>query len=247
MGFYHVKVAFADGSVYTKLDSDEEGVLYGFLIPFINGHVMESNYEGTGVKILVNMKAALNLSIYHTESIFKDLEFYSEGMGPFNSEEIKKYDVTHEFIDKAKKIQADAQGSSLLQKAFSQIKDQVFVVMKFGDKHLDSAYQNVVKPLCENNGLRAVRVDEIQDSGKITDQILESIAESKFVLVDLTGERPNCYYEAGFAHALGKNVIFTIRQDSKVHFDLSGYRFIFWETELELKKSLDQRFAAILR
>ena len=122
---------------------------------------------------------------------------------------------------------------------------QVFVVMKFGDKTLDSAYRGAIKPVIEEFKYSPLRIDEIEDAGSITDQILDQLARSEIVLADLTGERPNCYYEAGFAHALEKEMIFTILKSSRPHFDLAAYRFIQWETEDELRTQLRQRFAAI--
>ena len=104
-----------------------------------------------------------------------------------------------------------------------------------------------MRPIAEKYGLSALRIDELQNSGQISDQILEEIASSAVVLCDLSRERPNCYYEAGFAHALGKEIVFTIRKEDRVHFDLSAYRFIEWETDLELRQQLDRRFAAIAR
>lgn len=243
--YYHTRTNVS-GQMLTDTDLSAEAVLKDILIPFINGQVVESDTVTNGNKILVNMKSALSVSIYKTECEISKLPFFSDEHGTVLNVRIEEYDVTHDFIEQAKQLQAESQGSSLLQKFFSSTKKQVFTVMQFGDKHLDSAYINVVKPLCSEYRLKAIRVDEIQDSGKINDQILENIASSKIVLVDLTGERPNCYYEAGFAHALGKNIIFTIRADSKIHFDLSNYRFIQWETELELKMALNERFKAIL-
>ena len=117
--------------------------------------------------------------------------------------------------------------------------------MKFDDKILDSAYKGVINPMAAEFGLKSLRIDEIQDSGKITEQILTEIARSKVVLCDLSGERPNCYYEAGFAHALGKTMVFSIRKEDAIHFDLAGYRFIVWETELELRNTLRSRLDAL--
>ena len=94
-------------------------------------------------------------------------------------------------------------------------------------------------------GLNCIRVDEIPDSGKISDQILEKIAESKYVVADLSGARPNCYYEAGFAHALGKEIILSIRDGEDAHFDLQGHRFIKWKTESDYKRQLSKRLKVL--
>jgi nucleoside 2-deoxyribosyltransferase len=159
----------------------------------------------------------------------------------FDTDKINKFECTAEIIKELKVEHAAISTRSILQKTLSPTEPQVFVIMKFGDDELDSAYEGVMKPIIEEFGLRAVRIDEIQDSGKITDQILEYIASSKYVLADLTGERPNCYYECGFAHALGKELIFTIKGNQGVHFDLAGYRFITWNTEADLRRKLRQR------
>ena len=61
--------------------------------------------------------------------------------------------------------------------------------------------------------------------------------------VDLTGERPNCYYEAGYARGLDKRIVLSVRKDSRIHFDLAGFRFIIWADGAELAKQLRERFA----
>lgn len=123
---------------------------------------------------------------------------------------------------------------------------QVFVVMKFDDNVLNSAYEGVIKPVAERHGFTVVRMDQVHNSGNITEQMLNAIEESRIVLADLSGERPNCYYETGYAHAVGKELILTIRKTEEVHFNLSVHRFIKWETEAELRKQLNERFASIV-
>ena len=71
------------------------------------------------------------------------------------------------------------------------------------------------------------------------------VAGSRFVLTDLSGERPNCYYDAGYAHALNKELILTIRKGEAIHFDLAAHRFIQWETEAELREALNHRLRAL--
>lgn len=154
---------------------------------------------------------------------------------------LKANSATEEFVEELRLLQSTVPSRSLLEQSLAQPLKQVFVIMKFGDPSLDSAYEGVIKPLGLLLGYKVLRVDEIQDSGVISQQILESISRSELVLADLSGERPNCYYEAGFAHALGREIIFSRRKGEKVHFDLAGHRFIEWETEEELRRKLRQR------
>jgi nucleoside 2-deoxyribosyltransferase len=117
--------------------------------------------------------------------------------------------------------------------------------MKFGDRHLDSAYKGVIEPVGKSSGFEVIRIDEIEDSGNISAQVLENIARSQIIIAELTSERPNCYYECGYAHALGREIIFVIRKGENIHFDLSNYRFIQWETEHELRRKLRQRLDSL--
>jgi hypothetical protein len=152
---------------------------------------------------------------------------------------------TQEIVDKFIVSKSPHESRSLLQTLFMPTKPQVFVIMKFNDKALDSAYETAIKPIIRKFKYKALRINEVQDSGRISDQILGEIMQSQIVLADLTGERPNCYYEAGFAHAIGKEIVFTIQRGTNIHFDLAGHRFIEWETDNELKNELDKRFKAI--
>lgn len=124
-------------------------------------------------------------------------------------------------------------------------KRQVFVVMKLGDEALNSMYEGVIKPVMEEHKYSVIRIDAVEDSGRISEQILHQISRSEIIVADLTGERPNCYYEAGYAHALGKEIIFTVKDGEKVHFDLAGNRFILWKTEGQLRSALIKRLEAI--
>lgn len=122
---------------------------------------------------------------------------------------------------------------------------QVFVVMKFGDPQLDSTYAIAIRPAVEKAGFTPLRIDEVENAGSITDQTLQQIERSAVVLADLTGERPNCYFEAGYAHALGKQLILTIRKGEPKHFNLADRRFIEWATDKELFDALQRRLESI--
>lgn len=122
---------------------------------------------------------------------------------------------------------------------------QVFVIMKFGDDDLNSTYKLAIKPVIEKFNYNPMRVDQIEKSEPITPRILGEIRRSAVVLADLTGRRPNCYYETGFAHALDKEIILTIREGEEIDFDLKVHGFIIWNTPADLQEALERRFEAI--
>lgn len=246
MSFYHAHLEYGNvGHLWAN--HSEERITENLVLPFINGQVISINTsagEDKQVK-LFNMKNATFLRIFATDELLTATAEKSIFQQIRESEFQKKNDCTSSFLNKIKKDSASVPTTSLLQKAFQPPKAQVFVVMKFGDEVLNSAYSSVIRPVVKKYGLTCIRVDEIPDSGKISDQILETIAESKYVIADLSGARPNCYYEAGFAHALGKEIILTIRDGESAHFDLQGHRFIQWKTESDFKKQLTKRLKAL--
>lgn len=239
--YYHAKLEHS-GKPHLWWNLPKEELVNDLLVPFVNGQVVLATRSGR--KSILNMKNVTFLTVYRTRDKLRKTGTRRTPLD-FKSEEFQENECTEEIIKEVKGIHAASSAQSVLQMAFAPPKNQVFAIMKFGSKELDSAYEGVIKPVIEEYGLKAIRIDEIQDSGQITDQVLRHIAESKYVLADLSGERPNCYYETGFAHALGKELILTIKKSDTIHFDLAGYRFIQWETEAELRREFRKRFAGL--
>ena len=102
-----------------------------------------------------------------------------------------------------------------------------------------------IKEACNRCGIHAERVDEAQYNERITDRILESIRKAEFVIVDLTGSRPNVFYEAGYAQGLAKTPIYIARKGTKLEFDLKDYPVIFFANMKGLKDDLEQRLRGI--
>ena len=122
-----------------------------------------------------------------------------------------------------------------------------FILMWMDKKHpeLDDV-SNTIKEVCENYDIHAVRSDDIEHQDKITDVIIQNIKDSQFIIADLSGERPNVYYEVGYAHCLGKSPILFRKQGTKLHFDLSVHNVPEYKNLIELKGMLNKRFEAIL-
>ena len=102
-----------------------------------------------------------------------------------------------------------------------------------------------IKESAAECGIKAERVDEVETNERITDRILESIIKAEFVIVDLTKERPNVFWEAGFAHGQGKTPIYLARQGTTFHFDLKDYPIIEFRNMKELKEKLTKRLVAL--
>ncbi len=123
-----------------------------------------------------------------------------------------------------------------------------FVVLRIGACDVDKLFDQAIAPATRECGLEAKRVDLTEGRETITERILQLIGSSNLVIVDLTYERPNCYFEAGYAHGKGAPVIYMARKDHdprlpsrkvndpQVHFDLDAHKITYW-SEDDLKSA----------
>ena len=128
---------------------------------------------------------------------------------------------------------------------------QAFVAMWF-DESMKAAYSTGVEPALNETGYRALRIDQKEHVNKIEDEIVAEIRRSRFVIADFThgehGVRGGVYYEAGFAHGLGLDVILTCHEDRfhEVHFDTNHYNHIVWTSPGDLREKLKSRILAVI-
>lgn len=124
---------------------------------------------------------------------------------------------------------------------------QCFVAMWFGPHVVQAAYTDGIEPAIRTAGYEALRIDKSDHANKIDDQIVAEIRRSAFLVADFTGHRGGVYYEAGFAHGLGKRVIFTCAEDhlNDLHFDVRQYNTVTWNSPADLLPQLQNRILAI--
>jgi hypothetical protein len=116
----------------------------------------------------------------------------------------------------------------------------VFVVASFAPG-MEPAFA-AVDAAARAVGLRAERVKDVPGDYRITDRILASIRRAALVVVDLTDERPNVYFELGFARGLGKTVITILREGTKAHFDVQDWTYLPYIDSRPLENDLIERF-----
>ena len=126
-----------------------------------------------------------------------------------------------------------------------QSKSKAFFIGPLGNVEVMEAYDLVVKPVAGQFGWTIVSANELHHTEQVTSEILRAITESSLVVADLTDERPNCYYEVGFAHALKKPVLILAKAGTQRHFDIAGYRWNYWRDLKDLKATLEAELRAV--
>jgi hypothetical protein len=75
--------------------------------------------------------------------------------------------------------------------------------------------------------------------GVIVYDIAQQIIGAQAVIAEITPVNANVYYEVGFAHALGKPTILLADKETKVPFDVSPFRILFYENTIPGKSKFE--------
>lgn len=115
-----------------------------------------------------------------------------------------------------------------------------FTVSQFGGNY-DILYNDVIKPICEQMGLKSIRGDEVATNSLIIEDIISLIRSSDVIIVDISPDNPNVFYELGYAHAICKPTILLCEKTcrEKLPFDVSGFRTIFYDDSIGGKKYIE--------
>ena len=100
----------------------------------------------------------------------------------------------------------------------------VFVAMPFGRKQdidFDAVYAEWLKPALSEAGYEVFRADEERRAGDIRTDMFQELLLADLVVVDLTLDNPNVWYELGVRHALrARGVLLVQSERSYQPFDI---------------------------
>src|SRR5712691_3494936 len=90
---------------------------------------------------------------------------------------------------------------------------------------------DAVRRALEEIGVEVFRFDNIAAGALWANAITDAVRSSDFLVVDVTRQNPNVFYELGFAHALRKPTILIASSEATgaLPSDLAGFQYIVYE------------------
>lgn len=126
-------------------------------------------------------------------------------------------------------------------------KERCFIITPIGNKnddirrHINGIIDAVIRPTLQDE-YDVIVSHELSELGSINKQIIKEIYNDKLVIANLTTVNPNVMYELAFRHTLGKPVIIIAEEGTKLPFDISVERTIFYNNDalgtIELSNTL---------
>lgn len=96
---------------------------------------------------------------------------------------------------------------------------------------VEGYFRGVVDPVVQEAGYRRVEVGtDRAEHGFINLEIFRNLHHAAVVIVDVTGLRPNCFIELGYALGRGLRVLVTAESGTELPFDQQAIPCCFWST-----------------
>lgn len=188
-------------------------------------------------------KPVIPLNCPVTEPDRGALRLFSRGLS--TAESSRLFNVrgalsTHNWVNRlnfSPRTSAVERAKQILELLEALEQPQAFVVRLLDPQHPDYGdvqefFDAVVQPIVEGElGYRMVVVDGHQpfEHARIDQDIFAKLHRSRVVVADITGSRPNCFLELGYALGHGLPVMMTLRDGEPHPFDLTTFAALHWQ------------------
>lgn len=115
------------------------------------------------------------------------------------------------------------------------------VIMPIGSNPFKVKQQKIISYAGKRKGIKPHFPTYTTDDPVFNLQVtMQNLKNAEFVLVDLSLERPSCYYELGLAEALDKPVYLIAEKGTSIHQTANRQFVTFYANDEELEALLDR-------
>ena len=107
-------------------------------------------------------------------------------------------------------------------------KNILFAIMPYSEEFHD-VWKGGIKRAAASTGLEPIRIDMINQSSEVTDDIVAATKRAKIVVIDVTHNNANVMFEAGYASALKRPHIVISQSTEFLCFDMQNIRTLLYK------------------